>query len=1182
MLNKIRTSAKLTFLVIVLCSFILVIGIYGIHELKIMNQNTKTLYQDRVLPLSQLTTVRYSYATEILATAHQLDNGQVTFSQALQKIQEADKNISTNWNAYKLTFFTSDEKLLSNQNDQLISSGGAVINQLINVLKLNDKVAVHNLVSKELDPAINPIVNKLNELVQLQVRVSHNLYNNNNAAYNATAKGFYIAIIASILFALGLSFLIVNDNRRLFNSLEISNRQIASSEEKLRAFVDNAGDAILILDLDFHIIEVNKYASIMTGYSKDELMGMKLADLMPSHEREDHLFRKEIIKNKGTSLHERKIIRKDGNVIETEVNVTSLKGTGYVNIIRNVADVREAQRQIALSESTLRSAFDHSATGMALVSLEGEFLKANIALCNITGYTCDELLTMNFTDVTHPDDQNEDLDFVAQALKGEIENFSLEKRYIRKDKSVILIKLNSSLVRDVSGKPLFFVSQIEDITQAKQLASELAEKEFQYTSLFNNASEYIAVFDNNGFVIDVNDSLCKLTGLKKEELLKMRAEDIIEPENLKNTPIDYEVKPVGHKMITDRKIKKASGGFADVEVSRKQIDANRIMSIGRDVSERNLIAQQLKESELKFRGLVEKSMVGVYIIQGEKFAYVNPRLSEIFGYRPNELINTFKTTKLVDADSVELVTKSINDKIVGEVESTHYEAEGIKKDGQKIWMEVYSTATFFQGKKAVIGSILDITDRKKAEARIIEQAEVFKAIIENTKESIYLISPDYKVLQFNSTARERERITRGMEIYIGADFRDFVYPDKKEIFNSQFEDALKGIYRKEEVRAKDITGGYIWFQSKTSPVYDPSGNLIGVRVLTDDINDRKIAESVLRESEEKFRSIVEQSLVGIYIIQRQKLIYVNPGFEKIFGYSKDKLVNQTSFEDFVHPDDLELVKNNYDQRAIIPTINQQYIIKAIKSDNSILHLEVIASVISYNNEAAIIGTLVDITGRIEEERRMNQAVLDAQEKERLQIGMELHDNVKQILAGSGLYMDMAIKKIDDKPAVTSILTDLRKFNTEAIVELRRLSHQLAPLVELHTDLGEKIAWLIRSLKIDEKLSVSIHVDEFKEPINNKTQLTFYRILQEQLNNIQKYAKASAIEINVWSLEKDIHLQIMDNGKGFNINAKKDGIGLENIRRRTQMLNGTLEIISSPGNGCEVNVVVPFIPEPHQS
>ncbi len=468
----------------------------------------------------------------------------------------------------------------------------------------------------------------------------------------------------------------------------------------------------------------------------------------------------------------------------------------------------------------------------------------------------------------------------------------------------------------------------------------------------------------------------------------------------------------------------------------------------------------------------------------------------------------------------------------------------------------------------------DITKEKEAENLIKEQAETFRAIIENTKESIYLISPEYKVMQFNTTARIRMELTRGMELQMGADFREYIFPDSTDIFYSMFQDSLNGMYRSEEIKARSISGNDFWFQSKTSPVYDLKGELIGVRFLNESIDDRKQAEAILRESEEKFRSIVEQSLVGIYIIQKGKLIYINPGFEKIFGYSKEELLHKRSFEGLVHVDDIDMVQSTYNERINKHNVQQQYIFRAIRNDGAVLHIEIIASLIAYHNEPAIIGTLVDITDRIEEERRINQAVLNAQEKERLQIGMELHDNVKQILAGSYIYLDIAQKKLDDKEAVSNILDNLKKYNTKAITELRKLSHQLAPSVEEDTVLKEKIEWLIRSLELDEKVSIAVHIDEFEKPLENGIQLNFYRILQEQMSNILKYAQASAVQINIRAIGQLVQLQVKDNGRGFDMNAKSDGIGLENIRRRVQMLNGKVEIISAPGEGCEIDVQVP--------
>ncbi|MEO6612751.1 MAG: PAS domain S-box protein [Chitinophagaceae bacterium] len=837
-------------------------------------------------------------------------------------------------------------------------------------------------------------------------------------------------------------------------------------EEKYFTIFNEASDGIVLMDDEGNLTDVNTSLCTLLGYSRQELLKMNISELIdPEQLKIDGIAFEPVLKGQQI-IRERRLQKKDRSIIEMEINVRRVAENLILAIGRDITELRIAQKRVALSESNFRSAFEDSAMGMLMVSVEGNILKVNKKFSQITGHSEEELLTMTFFDLTHPDDIEEGLSVVKNAIAGKLNTYVVEKRYIHKNSNLIWVNITSSVVYDAMGKALYFVTQVEDVSERKRADAELKK--------INH---------------DIGERVKELNCLYRiSELVNAAGktmEDILQ-ELVHIIPPSYQYPEITTARITFRGRAFESGNFSD--------------SIWK------------QDAPIK----INKESAG--------------------------LVEVFYTREMQE-----------------------------EKEGPFLKEERFLINSI----AAIVGSA---AERKNAEAVIKEQAETFQAIIENTKEAIYLISGEYKILQFNSTALEWMRITREMELYTGADFRDYLFPDSTHIFYSMFEDSLKGIYRVEEIKTKGITDNYFWFQSKTSPVYDLQGKLIGIRLLNEPIDDRKRAEAVLRESEEKFRSIVEQSLVGIYIIQSGKLVYVNPGFEKIFGYSKNKLINKMSFDGLVHPDDIEQVRNNYDKRISKRRTKQQYIFRAVRKDGAVLHLEVIASMILYNDEPAVIGTLVDITDRIEDERRITQAVLNAQESERLQIGMELHDNVKQILAASGLYLNLVQGKLDDKEAVSAILDDLKRYNTEAVNELRRLSHQLAPLVESDTILDEKIAWLIKSLKLEEKLSVSVHIDAFKKPLDNNTQLTFYRILQEQLSNILKYAGASAVEINIRSVNHEIHLQVKDNGKGFDIQTKKEGIGLENIRRRGQMLNGKVEIISSPGKGCEINVRVPVTPD----
>jgi PAS domain S-box-containing protein len=126
-------------------------------------------------------------------------------------------------------------------------------------------------------------------------------------------------------------------------------------------------------------------------------------------------------------------------------------------------------------DSLFQSAFEFAAIGMALVSPEGKWLRVNRSVCEITGYSEAELLERTFQDITHPDDLELDLENVRKMLAGEIETYQMEKRYFHKNGSIVWILLSVSLVRTKSGEPLFFISQIQDITRQKASEEKLAK-----------------------------------------------------------------------------------------------------------------------------------------------------------------------------------------------------------------------------------------------------------------------------------------------------------------------------------------------------------------------------------------------------------------------------------------------------------------------------------------------------------------------------------------------------------------------------------------------------------------------------------------------------------------------------------------------------------------------------------
>jgi len=330
----------------------------------------------------------------------------------------------------------------------------------------------------------------------------------------------------------------------------------------------------------------------------------------------------------------------------------------------------------------------------------------------------------------------------------------------------------------------------------------------------------------------------------------------------------------------------------------------------------------------------------------------------------------------------------------------------------------------------------------------------------------------------------------------------------------------------------------------------------------------------LKESEEKFRTLVEQSQVGVYILQDSKFVYTNPLIEQISGYSTEELMRMDGFYQIVHKEDRELAASKYENRIIGLAPSDDYVLRVVRKDGTIVYIQTIASKIIYRNEPAVLGSVIDITDKQQESKRVNKAVIAAQEKERIQIGMELHDNIQQILAGAMLTVDYVFASYEDRTDAFNALSDIKRYLGDSIVELRRISHQLAPSTRFERSLEDNIRALVETMNIGRWSDVRLEIDPFEQPLSQEIQLAFYRILQEQLTNILNYAHASLVSIRLKELEKTITLSIKDNGQGFDPATKKSGIGLENIRRRVAALEGEMKIVSSVGNGCELLLQVP--------
>lgn len=270
---------------------------------------------------------------------------------------------------------------------------------------------------------------------------------------------------------------------------------LRESEHRFRMFVDHATDAFFLFDENNIVLDVNRRACESLGYTRDELLGMTPIDFDPDMNpvRLDETRRK--LHEGGLIAFESRHRRKDGAVYPVEVRGQTFREGGRlfaVSLARDVTERNRAEDALRQSEERFRGTFENAAVGIGHVDAGGRWVRVNQRLCDILGYSRDELLAKTFQEITHFDDLSGSLEPFARLWRGELPSYSLEKRYVRRDGSPIWIETTVSLKREVGGRPVYTIAIVQDISQRKRLAEELRQAKEAAESANRAKDEFLA------------------------------------------------------------------------------------------------------------------------------------------------------------------------------------------------------------------------------------------------------------------------------------------------------------------------------------------------------------------------------------------------------------------------------------------------------------------------------------------------------------------------------------------------------------------------------------------------------------------------------------------------------------------------------------------------------------------
>jgi two-component system sensor histidine kinase UhpB len=347
-----------------------------------------------------------------------------------------------------------------------------------------------------------------------------------------------------------------------------------------------------------------------------------------------------------------------------------------------------------------------------------------------------------------------------------------------------------------------------------------------------------------------------------------------------------------------------------------------------------------------------------------------------------------------------------------------------------------------------------------------------------------------------------------------------------------------------------------------------------------DITDLKNAETKMKTAIERYDILARATSDTIWDwdIVNNKMLY-NEGINQMFGYQTSEIENVADWRnDKFHPDDFYKLTQMLEDVYVKRPKRFQLTYRFRCADGSYKYIYDRAFVIydENNQPVRMIGAMQDITYEKEEEKRIAKTIIDAQDQERRYIGQELHDNVNQILASSLLSLSMAKSNLRDYEKAMEFADLAKKYTMDALNEIRKLSHELAPAIFDGVTLKDIFETLLASINLDSRFAIELLFDErINQRIREDIQLNLYRILQEQLKNILKYAEADKLKVEIYQLEDMVRMRIFDNGKGFDMAITKMGIGISNMKKRAESLDGKFIINSQPGNGCEIIVDIPL-------